>query len=442
MWKQDIKFYLTVAFVSSLTIFFSGGVQAQPYVNYSGNIAGADVACCAPNADIGCNVGCEVGCYNTCCTAGCGDCGCGVFGMVGEIVGVALTPVEWVASMLTDGIYTDCGCAPYPERTYCDPCDCCGNWVGGCNYCGGSGCNVCGGCYNTGSNGYGYGNTGYSSGEYANRYYRRNIQNTMQADQGYYEELPDEVIYSDMSSLGMNNQTRIPAGAARQAMNVSGTQNINVGNTIKPVRSNNTLASRYFRLPTFQENQMMVRPVEKTAMLNQSSMYHLNQSQMKYNPNQRQMTPYYNQMMMNNTPNLNTNPGETVVMMPNNQIVMNEAQVFQPIDNIVSPKREMAGNQAKTMPGSVVQVSAKESDQLVLPTLKEENRQTQEIKSVGYNQKTADTVMMPARNGSKNIVTGEVPFNQLQKQMAYGQRGNRVQYQKQSPEPFGHTFGK
>lgn len=75
-----------------------------------------------------------------------GDCGgyyggvcvpfCDVSQLVGGVLNVATTPFHWVASMLTDGIYDGCGCAPAPARTPCNPCDICGNYVGGCNdYC-------------------------------------------------------------------------------------------------------------------------------------------------------------------------------------------------------------------------------------------------------------------------------------------------------------------
>lgn len=83
---------------------------------------------------------------------GCGygvgyGCGTGLLSVVHGAAEIALTPVHWVAGLLSCGTYGDCGCAPLPCRTYRDPCDNCGNWVGGgdCGYCGGSGCSSCGG---------------------------------------------------------------------------------------------------------------------------------------------------------------------------------------------------------------------------------------------------------------------------------------------------------
>ena len=95
----------------------------------------ADV--CAPCAD-SCYADCYGGCYGGCGMYG----GCGLLPFVKDVATVALTPVHWVAGLLSCGTWADCGCAPLPCRTYSNPCDACGNWVG-CDYCGGAGCSAC-----------------------------------------------------------------------------------------------------------------------------------------------------------------------------------------------------------------------------------------------------------------------------------------------------------
>lgn len=110
----------------------------------------------AAGADCGDSAGvcdpCADSCYADCYGGYCGGCGvyggcgmyggCGLFPFVKDVASVALTPVHWVAGLLSCGTWADCGCAPLPCRTYSDPCDICGNWVG-CDYCGGAGCSAC-----------------------------------------------------------------------------------------------------------------------------------------------------------------------------------------------------------------------------------------------------------------------------------------------------------
>ncbi|MDO5552580.1 MAG: hypothetical protein Q4G68_02345 [Planctomycetia bacterium] len=106
--------------------------------------------------DACCDTGCSTGCCGV--STGCGgDCFSGVGALVKGAAEVALTPVEWVASLLSCGTYADCGCAPAPRRTYCDPCDRCGNWVG-CEQCGGVGCSACAGAGQSAGAYYNYNN--------------------------------------------------------------------------------------------------------------------------------------------------------------------------------------------------------------------------------------------------------------------------------------------
>lgn len=106
--------------------------------------ATADPSCAAADATCDpCADACGE-CYNGCgygygCGYGVGyGCGAGLLSVVHGAAEIALTPVHWVAGLLSCGTYGDCGCAPLPCRTYRDPCDQCGNWVGG------AGCSSCG----------------------------------------------------------------------------------------------------------------------------------------------------------------------------------------------------------------------------------------------------------------------------------------------------------
>lgn len=133
-----------------------------------------DVAPCEPSC--GPSFGCEPYCgpgyggYGGfgCCVPCCVPC-CDLASLVGGALNVATAPFHWAAAMLTEGIYPDCGCAPRPPRTNCDPCDICGNFVGGC----GEECDApaCANGY-AGYNGYnGYANNygggyGYDAGSY------------------------------------------------------------------------------------------------------------------------------------------------------------------------------------------------------------------------------------------------------------------------------------
>ncbi len=117
---------------------------------YDVGCGGCDVGC--GGCDISCG-GCDVGCGAGYCGFGCGPYygtgyGYGLGYCVGEcgclegIFNVVLTPVHWVAGLLSCGSYGDCGCAPLSYHPYCNPCDSCGNWVGGAD-CSSYGCYDC-----------------------------------------------------------------------------------------------------------------------------------------------------------------------------------------------------------------------------------------------------------------------------------------------------------
>lgn len=180
--KKYWKTLLTVGSIATLSASTAFG-QAG-YFGYNGGA-------CAPNCELPpvcepvapvCEPVCDVppaACAPTCdpyCGPGYGYCGFGcapcydLAAFVGGVLDVATAPFHWAASMLTEGIYPDCGCAPRPPKTNCDPCDICGNFVGGCGEecdappCAGAGY----GCNNyNGYNGYngGYA-TGYDAGSY------------------------------------------------------------------------------------------------------------------------------------------------------------------------------------------------------------------------------------------------------------------------------------
>lgn len=87
-----------------------------------------DVPTCAPTCDAptcdiptyGSLYGCDSACYT----------GCDFARNVSEL---AAAPFKWIICELTSGIYPDCGCAPRPPKSNCNPCTICGDYVGGCN---------------------------------------------------------------------------------------------------------------------------------------------------------------------------------------------------------------------------------------------------------------------------------------------------------------------
>ncbi len=115
--------------------------------------------CCVGPAYQPCGVPCEPGCDVGCdsCDTGGGDCdvSCGqTYGACAT--GCAphcclLNPLHWVGGLFHSACRCDSGCGEiywggwWGDPPGCDPCDPCGNWVGGCG-CGGcnSGCDSCG----------------------------------------------------------------------------------------------------------------------------------------------------------------------------------------------------------------------------------------------------------------------------------------------------------
>ena len=107
---------------------------------------------CAPTCDLPLP-SCEPTCAPACGTLGlgyaCNPCATG--GLCAVIDGAAraaIAPFKWAACAFTDGIYPDCGCAPRPPKTACNPCAICGDYVGGCND---RNYNACGSAYNYGA---------------------------------------------------------------------------------------------------------------------------------------------------------------------------------------------------------------------------------------------------------------------------------------------------
>lgn len=92
----------------------------------------------------------------------------GVCNLVDDVARVAVSPFRWIAGAFTEGIYPDCGCAPRPPKTNCNPCNICGDYVGGCNdgSCGANYCNPCAGNYGAGQLTYAETQGGYPAQSY------------------------------------------------------------------------------------------------------------------------------------------------------------------------------------------------------------------------------------------------------------------------------------
>ncbi len=169
--------------ISALTaaLFLSLGV-ANAFAQYG---SGACVPACdiptssyAPTCDVSsldvpsCDVGCgaSFSCGLGGCDAGCcRGCGLAPCGSVGGLLDAAFSPFRWIYCEFTDGIFPDCGCAPRPPKTACNPCTICGDYIGGCNdNCEGySGRNYC--CQNDGWN-YEQSQNGYANSHPAGVY--------------------------------------------------------------------------------------------------------------------------------------------------------------------------------------------------------------------------------------------------------------------------------
>lgn len=191
------KYWKTLSLVGSIaTLSASAAFGQSGYFGYNGGA-------CAPNCELppvcepvapACEPVCDVppaACEPTCdvapcepscgpafgcepyCGPGYGYCGFGcapcydLAALVGGALDVATAPFHWAAAMLTEGIYPDCGCAPRPPKTNCDPCDICGNFVGGCGEeCDAPPCANGYAGYNGYANNYG-GGYGYDAGSYS-----------------------------------------------------------------------------------------------------------------------------------------------------------------------------------------------------------------------------------------------------------------------------------
>ncbi len=107
------------------------------------------VQACAPSCESypTCDATCDVGCYADCygdygC---CNPCDCfSIPALFNGVCSVVTAPFRWICCGFTDGVFPDCGCAPRPPKSNCNPCDICGNYQGGCN----DNCDYsCGGTY-------------------------------------------------------------------------------------------------------------------------------------------------------------------------------------------------------------------------------------------------------------------------------------------------------
>lgn len=161
--KKSVKSIFAAAAVA---LIFGGA--SVSYAQYGGACAPAcdvpAVEACAPSCDVPtceptCTPACDTSCVPSCgtsygCDTGCNPCA-GFCTILDDVARVAVSPFHWVACAFTDGIYPDCGCAPRPPKTACNPCTVCGDYVGGCNdgSCGAS-CN--GGCDSCGNADYSY----------------------------------------------------------------------------------------------------------------------------------------------------------------------------------------------------------------------------------------------------------------------------------------------
>ena len=97
--------------------------------------------CGAPSCEATCDVGYETGyCGTDCCNSCCVD----LCGFITGTLNAVASPFKWILCGFTDGLYPDCGCAPVPKEEPCNPCNICGDYVGGCgDSCFSGGCSDC-----------------------------------------------------------------------------------------------------------------------------------------------------------------------------------------------------------------------------------------------------------------------------------------------------------
>ena len=150
--------------------------------------------CAAPSCDVSCAPSCApTGEY---CSPYANSYG-GVCNLVDDVARVAVAPFRWVAGAFTEGIYPDCGCAPRPPKTNCNPCNICGDYVGGCND-GACGSNYC----------QNYGNYGASQFSYAEgrlSYPAQNYGSSDVYDVESYDASPTRANYSSVNPFNTSN---------------------------------------------------------------------------------------------------------------------------------------------------------------------------------------------------------------------------------------------
>lgn len=147
------KSVLTLLATTTAILLGSASVSFAQYGACEPACAVPAVEACAPTCEASYAPTCDVPCQPTCGSygancAGYGNACGGLYTFVDDVARVATAPFHWVACAFTEGIYPDCGCAPRPPKTPCNPCTICGDYVGGCNDAAG-GCAPCAeGCGN------------------------------------------------------------------------------------------------------------------------------------------------------------------------------------------------------------------------------------------------------------------------------------------------------
>ncbi|MDO4585888.1 MAG: hypothetical protein Q4C95_01175 [Planctomycetia bacterium] len=211
-----------------------------------------------------CNVNCIDPCYS--------DCGYnsnGVFPLISDIANVALTPVHWVANLLTFGTYPDCGCAPKPKRAYCDPCDGCGNWVG-CDYCGGQGCSSCSGAFDY-NNGINYAGDQIMTSDFENGAIENQQISAPQDQLQNYEEIPSNVINDRNSTTKINR--RVPQQVAMRTR-----QNIPQNQFKKQNSVPQTVQSQMINVPAGSSQNIQQVPQQMQPIPSQTKVMPVNKA--------------------------------------------------------------------------------------------------------------------------------------------------------------------
>ena len=130
------KSVLTLLATTTAILLGSASVSFAQYGACEPACAVPAVEACAPTCEASYAPTCDVPCQPTCGSygancAGYGNACGGLYTFVDDVARVATAPFRWVACAFTEGIYPDCGCAPRPPKTPCNPCTICGDYVGG-----------------------------------------------------------------------------------------------------------------------------------------------------------------------------------------------------------------------------------------------------------------------------------------------------------------------